>query len=110
MMEALLRKEGFEVRSVEDGEQAIDVLKRDPYWSLMILDLLMPRKDGREVLQWVRGSVETSALPVLVRTGKEGEESEAELLEAGADDYVAKEVHPHRFLARVRAVIRRAAL
>jgi DNA-binding response OmpR family regulator len=110
MMEALLRQEGFEVRAVEDGEQAIDVLKGDPYWSLMILDLLMPRKDGREVLQWVRGSVETAALPVLVRTGKEGEESEAELLEAGADDYVPKGVHPHRFLARVRAVIRRAAL
>jgi type IV pilus assembly protein PilB len=110
MMQALLREEGFEVRTVEDGEQAIDVLKTDPYWSLMILDLLMPRKDGREVLQWVRGSVETVALPVLVRTGKEGEESEAELLEAGADDYVPKAVHPHRFLARVRAVIRRAAL
>jgi CheY-like chemotaxis protein len=57
----------------------------------MVLDLLMPRKDGREVLQWIRGSVETAALPVLVRTGKEGEESEAELLEAGADDYVPKE-------------------
>ncbi len=110
MMQALLRQEGFEVRAVEDGEKAIDLLKRDRDWSLVILDLLMPRKDGREVLGWIRGSVETAALPVLVRTGKEGEESEAELLEAGADDYVPKEVHPQRFLARVRAVIRRAAL
>jgi DNA-binding response OmpR family regulator len=65
---------------------------------------------GRELLNWVRGAVSTAALPVLVRTGKEGEESEVELLEAGADDYLSKGVQPNRFLARVRAIVRRAAL
>jgi DNA-binding response OmpR family regulator len=82
----------------------------DPDWSLMILDLLMPRMDGRELLRWIRGAVDTMALPVLVRTGKEGEEAEAEILEAGADDYLSKEIQAHRFLARVRAILRRAAL
>jgi two-component system KDP operon response regulator KdpE len=62
------------------------------------------------VLDLIRGSVSTSALPVLVRTGTGSDKIEAELLEAGADDYVEKSVDPERFLARVHAVLRRALL
>jgi DNA-binding response OmpR family regulator len=64
--------------------------------------------DGREVLRQVRGSVDTAALPVLIRTGTGSDVLEAELLEAGADDYVDKSVDSDRFIARVRAVLRRA--
>lgn len=110
MMKSLLEKEGYEVRAVEDGQKAKDILSTDPYWSLLILDLLMPRMDGRELLRWIRGAVDTMALPVVVRTGKEGEEAEAEILEAGADDYLTKEIQANRFLARIRAILRRAAL
>jgi Tfp pilus assembly pilus retraction ATPase PilT len=110
MITALLEKEGFQVETAEDGRAVVDILKEDPAFSLLVLDLFMPHMGGREVLQWVRDSVDTAALPVLIRTGAEGEESEAELLEAGADDYLTKAVQPDRFLARVRAVLRRAAL
>ncbi len=110
MMRSLLEREGYELEEAEDGDQAVDILKEDPDFSLMVLDLGMPRMDGREVLQWVRGSVDTAALPVLVRTGVEEAEAEAELLEAGADDYLTKSVNANRFLARVRAILRRAAL
>ncbi len=110
MMRSLLEKSGYEITEAEDGDTAVDILKEDPDFSLMILDLSMPRMDGREVLQWVRDSVDTAALPVLVRTGKGGDDVEAELLEAGADDYMTKSVAPNRFIARVRAVLRRAAL
>jgi len=110
MMSTLLQGEGFEVRTVEDGQKAKDILSHDPDWSLLILDLLMPRMDGRELLRWIRGAVDTMAIPVLVRTGKEGEEAEAEILEAGADDYLTKEMQANRFLARVRAILRRSAL
>ncbi|MSR22710.1 MAG: response regulator transcription factor [Gemmatimonadetes bacterium] len=48
--------------------------------------------------------------PVLIRTGAEGEEAEVELLEAGADEYLTKSIQPDRVMARVRAVLRRAAL
>jgi CheY-like chemotaxis protein len=75
--------------------------------SLMMLDLAMPRMDGWETLKWIRGNVGTAALPVLVRTGTGSDEIEAELLEAGADDYVSKSTDAKRFLARVGAVIRR---
>lgn len=110
MMVGLLEEEGYEVSSVPDGAAAVDILKEDPDYSLIILDLVMPKMDGREVLQWVRGSVDTAAVPVLIRTGMEGEDAEAELLEAGADDYLAKELDPTRFRARVKAILRRAAL
>jgi DNA-binding response OmpR family regulator len=68
----------------------------------------MPGMDGRQVLQQIRGSTDTSALPVLIRTGTGSDTLEAELLEAGADDYVDKSVDADRFMARVRAVLRRA--
>jgi DNA-binding response OmpR family regulator len=76
----------------------------------VVLDLQMPGMSGREVLDHVRGSVRTAALPVLIRTGTGSDRMEAELLEAGADDYVDKSVDPERFLARVHAVLRRALL
>ncbi|TVP77666.1 MAG: response regulator [Gemmatimonadales bacterium] len=110
LLSTILRKEGYEVEAVEDGQEAMDVMGKDPDWSLVILDLSMPLKDGREVLRWIRGAVDTAAIPVLVRTGKEGAESEVELLNAGADGYLSKEVQPQRFLARTRALLRRSAL
>ena len=88
----------------------MELLKTDPSFSLLILDLSMPGMDGREVLDKIRGSVDTAALPVLIRTGTGNERVEAEMLEAGADDYLDKSVDATRFVARVKAVLRRSAL
>ena len=110
MMRSLLEKEGFEVHEAEEGARALALLKDDPNFSLLILDLSMPGMDGREVLDKVRGSVDTAALPVLIRTGTGNEKVEAELLEAGADDYLDKSVDASRFVARVKAVLRRSLL
>ena len=68
----------------------------------------MPGIDGRQVLAQIRGSVDTAALPVLIRTATGSDALEAELLEAGADDYVDKSIDAARFMARVHAVTRRA--
>ena len=108
LMRTLLERDGYVVLEVDDGHKAIDLLKKDQEFNLVILDLAMPGLDGRAVLQQVRGSVETAALPVLIRTGTGSDEIEAELLEAGADDYVEKSVDADRFMARVHAVLRRA--
>jgi type IV pilus assembly protein PilB len=108
LMRAMLEKEGYEVEDAEDGHRALDILKADPEFQLVVLDLAMPGLDGREVLQQIRGSIGTAALPVLIRTSTGSDVIEAELLEAGADDYVDKSVDADRFLARVGAVLRRS--
>jgi CheY-like chemotaxis protein len=108
LMRSLLERDGYEVDEAEDGYKALDILKEDQEYSLVIHDLAMPGLDGRQVLDQLRGSVDTAALPVLIRTGTGSDELEAELLEAGADDYVEKSVDANRFMARVHAVLRRA--
>ncbi len=108
LMRTLLERDGYEVNEAGDGHKALDVLKDDQDYNLVILDLAMPGLDGREVLLQIRGSVDTAALPVLIRTGTGSDAIEAELLEAGADDYVEKSVDADRFMARVHAVLRRA--
>jgi type II secretory ATPase GspE/PulE/Tfp pilus assembly ATPase PilB-like protein/CheY-like chemotaxis protein len=108
MMRTLLERSGYEVEEADDGHKALDRLKHDQDFKLIVLDLAMPGLDGREVLDQIRGSVETAALPVLIRTSTGSDQLEAELLDAGADDYVDKSVDATRFMARVHAVMRRA--
>ena len=110
MVHTLLETEGYEVSMAKDGFEALDRLKLDPDFNLVILDLSMPGLDGRKVLERIRGSKDTSAIPVLVSTACGDEKIEAELLEAGADDFLEKSVDAQRFLARVRAVLRRAVM
>lgn len=74
----------------------------------MVLDLDMPVLGGREVLARVRKSVATAGLPILVLTGSGSDDLEALLMEEGADDYIQKPLDPARFVARVKAALRRA--
>ena len=105
-----LEKAGYKVTESTDGGSALERLRaREPY-SLVVLDLDMPHVDGREVVHALRNSAATAGLPVLVLTGTEGEESEVELMDAGADDYVRKPLDPPRFISRVKAVLRRAGM
>ena len=62
---------------------------------------------GRDVLVRLRANPATAALPVIVLTSSEARENEAALMDAGADDYIKKPIDPARFVARVRAVLRR---
>ncbi|MFH1765015.1 MAG: ATPase, T2SS/T4P/T4SS family, partial [Gemmatimonadota bacterium] len=110
LMRTLLEREGFEIHEAVDGHKALDVLGADPDFSLVVLDLAMPAMDGRELLNAIRGSVDTAALPVLIRTGSTSDKEEAELLDAGADDFLTKSAGAARFVARVKAIIRRSLL
>lgn len=110
LMRTLLEEEEYEVHDAKDGHEAMDILKVDPHFSLVVLDLRMPGMDGWEVLNLIRGSVDTAALPVMIRTGAGTPQEEAELLDAGADDFMAKSVDSARFVARVKAIIRRSLL
>jgi DNA-binding response OmpR family regulator len=91
-----------------DGEAALDLLERGGEYDLVILDLHMPKVDGFQVLSQVRGTVTTAGMPVIVFTGSDDGESEVHAMELGADDYIRKPIDPPRFVARVKAVLRRA--
>lgn len=106
---SLLRDSGFTVDQAVDGRHALDILHTDNGYSLVTLDLHMPVMDGRDVLQQMRSAMATTAIPVIVLTGSDEEQTEVELMNQGADDYVRKPLDPARFLARVRAVLRRTA-
>ncbi len=108
LVRGLLSKHGFRVAEAADGRAALERLDAEPF-ALLILDLNMPRLDGRAVLRQVRQRKATAGLPVVVLTGSDDESAEIEVMEAGADDYIRKPIDPPRFLARVRAALRRAA-
>ena len=104
----LLQKTGFRVSEAADGAAGLALLEADPGFTLMVLDLEMPVLGGREVLARVRHSAATAGLPVIVLTGSPSEELEAQLMEDGAHDYVRKPLEPARFVARIKAALRRA--
>lgn len=100
----ILQLNGFFVVSCSDGETALRLFgELTP--SLLIVDLRMPRMDGITLCQRIR---EVSNVPILILTAVADEAEAARALEAGADDYVRKPFGATEFLARVRAVLRRA--
>jgi CheY-like chemotaxis protein len=104
----LLEKVPFRVSEADDGPVALAMLEASADCALMILDLDMPAMGGRDVLVRLRSNPATSALPVIVLTGSESRDDEAALMDAGADDYIKKPIDPSRFVARVRALLRRS--
>lgn len=100
-----LSRSGFEVIVCHDGEDALTKVE-SKHPDLIILDVLMPKLDGREVLRRLRK--EGNWVPILLLT-QVGESIErAMALEEGADDYLNKPFDPHELIARIRAVLRRA--
>jgi DNA-binding response OmpR family regulator len=101
-----LRGEGYDVETAEDGEGALEHAGRGEF-DLLILDLMLPRLSGTEVLRRVRSN---SALPVIVLTARAAEADRVLGLEIGADDYVTKPFSMAELVSRVRALLRRREL
>lgn len=99
-----LMKDGFLVTTALDGEEGIAKFKQDTY-DLVVLDIMMPKLDGLEVVKKIR---ETSAVSVLIMSAKDSDVDKALGLGFGADDYIAKPFSLIEFSARVKAAIRRA--
>ncbi|SSC23412.1 DNA-binding response regulator, OmpR family, contains REC and winged-helix (wHTH) domain, partial [Klenkia terrae] len=99
-----LVRAGFEVVVAGDGDAALARIA-DSAPSLVVLDVLMPGRDGRSVLREVRQGGGTVPIILLTQIGESGERAMA--LEEGADDYLNKPFDPHELVARIRAVLRR---
>ena len=99
----LLRKSNYEVDSVYDGEEALAYLSSGNYDGA-ILDIMMPKVDGIQVLRQLRGR--GSRLPVLLLTAKAEVDDKVLGLDSGANDYLTKPFHSRELLARIRAMTR----
>lgn len=102
-LEKGLRANGYTTVAVADGESAI-ALARDDSFDLMVLDLGLPGRDGRDVLRDIRGRGER--MPVVILTARDGVDDTVGSLEEGADDYVTKPFRFEELLARIRLRLR----
>jgi two-component system phosphate regulon response regulator PhoB len=104
-----LKREGYEVSAVADGVEAIERLKGGGF-DLLVLDWMLPGSNGLEIAREVRAQVLTRRMPILMVTARTEAADIVLGLEAGCDDYVTKPFEIPVFLARARALLRRAAM
>ena len=102
-IEIYLGKENYKIYKAYDGEQALEQIKNNNI-NLVILDIMMPNKDGLETLQELRKS---KNIPVIMLSAKSEDVDKINGLNIGADDYVTKPFNPVELIARVNALIRR---
>ena len=97
-----LRHKNYSVDSAYDGEQGIEIFSKNSY-DVVLLDLMLPKKSGKEVCQELRKLADT---PIIVITAKDSVLDKVELLDLGANDYICKPFAMEELLARIRVVTR----
>src|SRR5579871_1413983 len=108
MLHEYLGREGFEVQTLHDGAEALDKLtqsRSEPLPDLVVLDVMLPGRNGLDVLRALRAN--ESAPPVLMLTARGDDVDRIVGLELGADDYLPKPFNPRELVARIRAILRR---
>ncbi|MGI5478783.1 SpoIIE family protein phosphatase [Streptomyces lavendofoliae] len=105
----LLTGAGYQVRTVNDGREALEAVRREPP-DLVVSDVMMPRLDGLQLVAELRGDARTALLPVLLLSARAGQEASIEGLRAGADDYLVKPFAAAELLARVETNVKLARL
>lgn len=105
LVKDFLIKDGYIVIEAGDGQQALDIFYEDKDISLIILDVMMPNRDGWEVCREIR---KNSKVPIIMLTAKSEERDELLGFELGVDEYISKPFSPKILAARVSAILRRA--
>jgi two-component system alkaline phosphatase synthesis response regulator PhoP len=109
LVRSYLEKAGYQVVTAYDGETALHMLRREqPH--LLILDLMLPDRDGWDVARLVRSDSQLAATPIIMLTARVEDTDKIVGLEIGADDYITKPFNPREVVARVRALLRRSQL
>ena len=105
LLRDFLSIKGYECAEAADGEKALEIFFSDRSIGLIILDVMMPKLNGWEVLKTIR---ETSRIPVIMLTARGEEQDELHGFELGADEYISKPFSPKILTARVDAILRRS--
>ena len=105
---SLLRQHGHEVEEAADGETALRAA-REHRPDLIVLEMVLPGRDGAEILESLKAGAETRRVPVLVLSVRSREEDVVHGLEIGAEDYVTKPFHTQELLLRVRKILARTS-
>ncbi len=102
-----LTKSGYRVLEAADGQEAVDLFFKEGDIALVILDVMMPKMDGYQVVKEIRSF---SQVPILMLTAKGEERDELKSFETGADEFIAKPFSPRVLVARVEALLRRTGV
>ncbi len=105
LMRGYLEQAGYEVQVAHDGTTALHMIRRERP-DLLLLDLMLPERDGWEVTRILRGDATLAPLPIIMLTARVTDSDKIDGLELGADDYVTKPYNPREVVARVRARLR----
>ena len=108
MLTFTLKNNGFETFEGGNSEEALNIVSKNNI-NLILLDWMLPGKAGIDIARSLRSSIETKELPIIMLTAKSEESDKIMGLESGADDYVTKPFSPKELLARIKALLRRAA-
>ena len=101
-----LLQTGFEAKGLSDGEALFEALKTETP-DLIVLDIMLPGKDGMEILKEIRSNPETERIPVIMATAKGTEIDKIQGLDKGADDYLVKPFGTMEMVSRIKAILRR---
>ena len=105
LMRGYLEQAGYEALAAYDGETAIHILRREKP-DLLLLDLMLPDRDGYDITRLVRGDPSMASIPIIMLTARVEDTDKIIGLEIGADDYVTKSYNPREVVARVGARLR----
>ncbi|TFG68832.1 MAG: response regulator transcription factor [Anaerolineales bacterium] len=109
ILRTYLEQAGYHVLTANDGAQAIHML-RNQKPDLLLLDLMLPDKDGWDITRLIRGDKQLSATPIIMLTARVEDTDKIVGLELGADDYITKPFNAREVVARIKALLRRVQL
>jgi CheY-like chemotaxis protein len=104
---SILERQGMQVVTATNGEEAIQRLQSTPDTALVLMDIMMPDMDGYETMREIRRRPAFRSLPIIALTAKAMKGDREKCLEAGASDYIAKPVHTDQLLATLRQWLHR---
>lgn len=95
----VLKKEGYEVLTAENGNQALDALKQDSQFDVILMDMMMPEMDGYEATRIIKADDKLKHIPLVALTAQAAKKDKEDCINAGADEYMSKPINIDNILA-----------